>query len=168
MRRSPYYALLPLWALIIAATMLITWHWYSVRLYDDPRMWIAAAPLFVAGLYLYRRAHENFTDSQLAGRPELEPTGRHEQRLVTAGIRRRLRHPIYLGHLLEMIAWAIGSGLLVVWGLIAFAIVTGAFMIRMEEHELETRFGDAYREYKRRVPAIVPRLGQPHSSEKRA
>jgi protein-S-isoprenylcysteine O-methyltransferase Ste14 len=31
-------------------------------------------------------------------------------------------------------------------------------MIRMEERELEARFGSAYRDYRQRVPAILPRI----------
>jgi len=46
----------------------------------------------------------------------------------------------------------------VLYCLTAFAIATGALMIRMEEAELEQRFGEDYREYKRRVPAFFPRL----------
>jgi protein-S-isoprenylcysteine O-methyltransferase Ste14 len=42
--------------------------------------------------------------------------------------------------------------------MLAFAIVTGAVMIAAEERELEARFGKAYREYKKQVPAILPRL----------
>ena len=38
------------------------------------------------------------------------------------------------------------------------AIVTGAVMIRAEERELLTRFGEEYRAYQRRVPAIVPKV----------
>jgi protein-S-isoprenylcysteine O-methyltransferase Ste14 len=33
-------------------------------------------------------------------------------------------------------------------------------MIRMEDAELEKRFGDAYRAYRTRVPAIIPGLSQ--------
>jgi protein-S-isoprenylcysteine O-methyltransferase Ste14 len=45
----------------------------------------------------------------------------------------------------------------VCWVLTAFAIVTGAIMIRTEEKELVERFGEAYRDYQQEVPAIVPR-----------
>lgn len=158
-RRSPYYALLPIWAAIIAATAAITWRWHNQRLYTTPWAWLAALPLLATGFRLYSLAHQGFTSSQLAGRPELERAPR-EQRLVTSGIRSRLRHPIYLGHLLEMIGWAVGSGLTVVWWLIVFAVITGVFMIRMEERELELRFGIHYQEYRAGVPAFVPKLRQ--------
>jgi len=154
-RRSPYYALLPIWAALIATTCALTWRWHRERLYTTPWAWIPAALLLAAGFRLYYLAHRGFTSGQLAGRPELE-SGNQDQRLVVSGIRRRIRHPIYLGHLLEMIGWALGSGLIVVWWLIAFAVITGAIMIRMEEGELEARFGDAYRRYKSSVPAILP------------
>jgi protein-S-isoprenylcysteine O-methyltransferase Ste14 len=63
-----------------------------------------------------------------------------------------------------MIGWAIGSGLVVVWWLIAFAVITGAIMIRMEERELEARFGEQYRRYKSSVPVILPRFGKSSAS----
>jgi protein-S-isoprenylcysteine O-methyltransferase Ste14 len=57
-----------------------------------------------------------------------------------------------------MLAWSLGTGLLVCWLLTAFAIVTGAVMIRMEDVELEKRFGAAYVSYRQRVRAVLPRL----------
>jgi methanethiol S-methyltransferase len=80
-----------------------------------------------------------------------------EQRLVTTGIRSRVRHPVYLGHLCEMAAWSVGTGLVVCWSLTAFAVITGAMMIRMEEAELEKRFGEAFAEYRRSVGAVLPK-----------
>ena len=116
-----------------------------------------AVIFFAAGLNLYRTGGHNFSGAQLGGRPELEPGG-HEQRLVTTGIRRRVRHPIYLAHLCELLGWSIGTGLVVVVALTAFAVITGAVMIRLEDRELEERFGEPYREYRRTVPAVIPKI----------
>ena len=76
------------------------------------------------------------------------------------GIRAWVRHPVYLAHLCEMLAWSIGTGLIVCYGLTLFAVVTGAVMIRMEDGELERRFGEEYRQYRARVPAVVPKFGE--------
>jgi protein-S-isoprenylcysteine O-methyltransferase Ste14 len=95
--------------------------------------------------------------SQLGGLPEVLHD-HSQQRLVTTGIRARVRHPVYLGHLCEMLAWSVGAGLAVCWALTAFAIMTGAVMIHLEDVELETRFGDEYRQYRSRVPAVLPRI----------
>jgi len=52
-----------------------------------------------------------------------------------------------------MMAWSIGTGLMVCYGLTAFAVVSGAMMIRLEDRELEQRFGEPYRLYRQKVPA---------------
>jgi protein-S-isoprenylcysteine O-methyltransferase Ste14 len=152
-RRSPYYALLPIWAAMIAATCVITWRWRYARLYDTAWAWIPGVIVLLLGIRVYRLAHQGFSDAQIMGRPELEGN-QAEQCLVASGIRSRMRHPIYLGHLLEMIGWALGSGLTVVWVLIGWAVLTGALMIRIEERELDSRFGKQYRKYKSNVPAL--------------
>jgi protein-S-isoprenylcysteine O-methyltransferase Ste14 len=55
-----------------------------------------------------------------------------------------------------MLAWSVGTGLAVCWVLTAFAVATGFVMIRLEEAELEKRFGEEYVAYRNRVPAILP------------
>jgi len=156
-RRSPYRVLLPGWLAMWVAMALITWPWRQVMFYRTDLGWIPAAPLFVCGLYLYSRSGKNFSAKQLGGLPEVHG-GNREQRLVTEGIRARVRHPVYLAHLCEMLAWSLGTGLAVCFGLTAFAMVTGAVMIRMEDSELGKRFGEEYAAYRRRVPAVLPRL----------
>jgi protein-S-isoprenylcysteine O-methyltransferase Ste14 len=105
---------------------------------------------------LYKLSHRRFTLTQLGGLPEVL-RDHDQQRLVTTGIRARVRHPVYLGHLCEMLAWSLATGLAVCWALTAFAIVTGAFMIKMEDKELENRFGEEYRQYRSTVPAVLPK-----------
>lgn len=146
----------PLWLLLWLAAGALTWPWRQVTLYTTPWAWISAVVLIALGLFVYSCARKNFSANQVLGRSELEP-GKHEQRLNTQGIRGRVRHPYYLGHLLELLGWTIGTGLAELWPLLAFAVITGAVMIRSEERELVARFGEEYREYRRRVPALLPR-----------
>jgi protein-S-isoprenylcysteine O-methyltransferase Ste14 len=137
---------------------LVTSPWRHAPLYATPWAWLPSVLLFTAGVRLYFLSSLRFTPQQLAGVAELRSTPR-DQRLVTSGIRDRVRHPIYLAHLCEMLAWSIGSGLAVCYTLTAFAVLTGAIMIRLEDAELERRFGTDYTAYRRRVPAVLPRIG---------
>jgi protein-S-isoprenylcysteine O-methyltransferase Ste14 len=136
---------------------LVTWPGRNVVIYRANLPWLGAGLLFACGLYVYLRARENFSASQLSGLPEVHAAN-PEQRLVTQGIRSRVRHPVYLAYLCWMLGWSVGTGLAVCWGLTVFAITTGTVMIRMEDIELEKRFGDLYRGYRRAVPAVVPRM----------
>jgi protein-S-isoprenylcysteine O-methyltransferase Ste14 len=153
--RSPYGILLPVWVGMWVIVAGITAHWREVRLYANSWLWVPAAALFALGIWLYSQSSKNFSARQLGGLPEVV-AGRHEQRLVTTGIRAHVRHPVYVAHLCEMLAWTLGTGLVVCYGLTAFAVITGAVMIRMEDAELERRFGEEYRRYKAGVPAVVP------------
>jgi protein-S-isoprenylcysteine O-methyltransferase Ste14 len=153
--RSPYRLLLPIWIGMWAIMAAITLPWRGLSLFENRWVWIPAVALFFAGLVLYKLSHSDFSLTQLGGLPELLPN-HSQQRLVTTGIRGRIRHPVYLGHFFEMLAWSVGTGLIVCWALTAFAVVTGVVMIRMEEAELEERFGEEYLAYTKRVPAILP------------
>jgi hypothetical protein len=154
-RRSPYWILLPVWGTMWALVGGITALWRGVPLYENRWTWIPAGALFCAGLALYKLSHGRFTLTQLSGLPEILP-GHSQQRLVTTGIRAHVRHPVYLGHLCEMLAWSLGTGLAVCWSLTALAIATGTVMITLEDKELEDRFGEEYRQYRSTVPAVFP------------
>ena len=156
-RGSPFCVLVPAWILTWAAVGGLTAPWRHVALYSTAWSWVPAALLFVAGVFIYSRAGAHFSWAQLGGLPEVLP-GHDEQRLVTTGIRARVRHPVYLGHLCALLGWTVGTGLVVCWALTGFAIVTGAVMVRLEDAELEKRFGERYAVYRERVPAVLPRL----------
>ena len=156
-RRRPFALILPLWAALIVLTGLLSFPATRQHLYPSGWSWLAALPLFAAGALLFRRVgrEKQFTGDQLIGRPELEQ-GR-EQRLVTSGIHSRVRHPVYAAHLSMMCGWAIAGGTLASYLLLGWALASGALMIYLEDRELERRFGDEYRQYRRRVPAVIPR-----------
>jgi protein-S-isoprenylcysteine O-methyltransferase Ste14 len=152
-RYSPYFILLPVWIGMWCAMAILTWPWRGVLLYSTPWTWLPATVLFAEGFWVYRLGARNFSGRQLGGVPEMSSS---PQALVISGIRARVRHPVYLGHLCELLAWSLGTGLAVTYGLTAFAMVTGFLMIHLEEKELEQRFGDAYRAYRQQVPALIP------------
>ncbi len=155
--RSPFRFLVPAWLTMWVGIGGITGPWRKVQIYSTAWSWIPAAALFAAGFLLYSRSGAYFSWAQLGGLPEVRNDHR-DGRLITTGIRSRVRHPVYLGHLCEMLAWSIGTGLLVCWLLTAFAMATGAVMIRMEDAELARRFGAQYDAYRERVPAVLPKI----------
>ena len=109
---------------------------------------------FFFGFRVYLRISSEFGAHKLSGEAELRP-GEHPQQLITTGLHTRLRHPIYFAHLCNLAGWALGSGLMIDYVLLALnVVVTFPVMIYMEERELEARFGEAYRQYKNRVPLI--------------
>ena len=155
---SPYGVLVPVWMGMWVGLGVATAPWRSRALYDvRVWSWIPAGLLFALGFWIYRQAGAHFSWAQLGGLPEVLP-GHHEQRLMTTGIRARVRHPVYLAHLCEMLAWSVGTGLIVCYGLTTLAVISGAIMIHLEDRELEQRFGDQFRQYRRTTPAIWPRV----------
>jgi protein-S-isoprenylcysteine O-methyltransferase Ste14 len=153
--RRAFLFIVPAWAVVIAIALLIMWPFRFAHFYLTWFAWGPAAIFFLLGVSIYSAAFRSFHHTQVSGLAEIEP-GRHRQQLATTGIRSRVRHPIYLGHLCEIFGWCIGTGLIALYALAAFAVITGAVMIRMEDRELEARFGEAYRQYRSNVPAILP------------
>jgi len=155
--RSPFRVLVPAWMTMWIGIAALTGPWRNIALYSKLGGWIPACILFATGFYIYWQAGAHFSWAQLGGLPEVRPN-HHDDRLVTTGIRARVRHPVYLAHLCEMFAWTVGTGLVVCWLLTAFAIATGAVMIRMEDAELQKRFGQQFRVYRHSVRSVFPRF----------
>lgn len=79
-------------------------------------------------------------------------------RLIIAGPFRYTRNPLYLGNAFL----AIGFGLLAPLPGAVFIVIANALfiaaLVRYEEDVMGRRYGDAFRAYSARVPALFPRL----------
>ena len=114
--RRAFLFILPAWAVVIAVVFLIMWPFRFAHFYVTWFAWAPAAMFFLLGFSIYSAAFRSFHHTQVSGLAEIEP-GRHRQQLVTSGIRSRVRHPIYLGHLCEILGWCIGTGLIALYAL---------------------------------------------------
>ncbi|OQX50910.1 hypothetical protein B5M47_02690 [candidate division CPR3 bacterium 4484_211] len=82
------------------------------------------------------------------------------QKLVTTGIYSKVRHPMLLGYLTILAGLGIlNHSLSTVFWLIPLAGYTAVrFLEDTEEKELTIWFGEEYRKYKKKVPALIPEL----------
>ena len=113
--------------------------------------------LIVAAISVKRRRQRHLTTRRLLGFPQLAPD-RYPSTLLKEGAYAWVRHPRYLEVLLGSLGYALVCNYLAAYGVVAFLALSFLVLIPMEERELAERFGPAYEEYRRRVPAIVPRL----------
>lgn len=103
---------------------------------------VVGAAVALAGVVAFRRAATTVNPV----RPDAASS------LVTSGIYRVTRNPMYLGLLLALVGWAVWLAhplaLLVVP---LFAAYIGRFQIGPEERALRARFGEAFEAYARRT-----------------
>jgi protein-S-isoprenylcysteine O-methyltransferase Ste14 len=112
------------------------------------------AALLAAALWLFWRSHH---DLGANWSPSLEINDR--QTLVTRGVYRTIRHPMYASQWL----WNIAQTLLLhnwVAGFAGLAAFLPLYLVRTprEEQMMTEHFGDAYRAYSTRTGRVVPRL----------
>jgi protein-S-isoprenylcysteine O-methyltransferase Ste14 len=112
------------------------------------------AALLAAALWLFWRSHRDLGGNWS---PSLEIGA--QQTLVTQGIYRKIRHPMYASQLV----WGAAQALLLQnWaaGWAGLATFLPLYLIRTprEERMMLDHFGDAYREYVARTGRIVPRI----------
>ncbi len=78
--------------------------------------------------------------------------------LVTSGLYSWVRHPIYTFTLLML---ALMPYMTTSWlGLTLGSLIYILAAIPLEERKLVAEFGQAYRDYQKRVPALIPRMGR--------
>jgi len=79
--------------------------------------------------------------------------------LTVAGPYAMVRHPLYVGNALMTVALCLAANNFLATVLVIVVLASVYWItLRLEERRLFALFGDDYLEYRRRVPAFVPRL----------
>lgn len=73
-------------------------------------------------------------------------------RLITTGVFRYTRNPIYVAFLIPLASIAYFSPEVAVAAMVLYITAMNAYLVRIEEAALVARFGDDYRQYQREVP----------------
>ena len=129
--------------------------WLDFANYELP-WWLGCVggAVFAIAVWLLWRSHVDL-GRNWSPKPEILEA----QSLVTEGVYRRIRHPMYAAHLLWGIAqilllwnWIAGPALLVTFAPLYFVRVP------REEELLVDHFGEDYREYMKRTGRSVPRI----------
>jgi protein-S-isoprenylcysteine O-methyltransferase Ste14 len=110
---------------------------------------------FMISIWLLHRSHADLGESWS---PIIECAS--HQQLVTDGVYKRIRHPIYGAHVL----WGIAQALLLpnlIAGQLALVLVLAVMALRIprEEQTMLDRFGDEYRQYMNTSGRILPKIG---------
>jgi protein-S-isoprenylcysteine O-methyltransferase Ste14 len=103
---------------------------------------IAGISIAISGVIAFRRAHTTVSPMN----PEATSS------LVTSGVYRFTRNPMYLGLCLVLLAWAfLLSSALAFLGPVVFIFYISRFQIASEETALSKRFGEAFSKYEAKV-----------------
>jgi protein-S-isoprenylcysteine O-methyltransferase Ste14 len=140
--------LLPPTYVYIAIVLILVLHFAlpGAQLLDSPWRYVGILPLLV-GIALNLLADQAFKQHNTTVKPFETSTT-----LVTGGVFRFTRNPMYLGFVLLLTGIAILLGSLTPWiVVVAFPFLMDMRFVRAEEAMLEARFGDSWLEYKRRV-----------------
>lgn len=103
---------------------------------------VAGGGFSLAGVVAFRRARTTVNPMK----PDTASS------LVSSGVYRVTRNPMYVGLLFVLVAWSIYlSSAWALLGAVAFVLYIGRFQIAPEERVLSTLFGSEYAAYRSRV-----------------
>ena len=136
-------------ALFMAGLGWIT-AWMSPRFdFIIPYQRVAVLTVVASGICVALLGASSFRRARTTLNP-LKP--RESSRLVTSGIYRRTRNPMYLGMLMVLLGWAFFlSNLLVFLFLPAFILYMNRLQIAPEERVLASMFGQEFSAYQTKV-----------------
>jgi len=125
---------------------------FSARMWLQVVLALVACSLIVFALWMVNTAVRTLGKQWALAARVVE-----DHQLIMDGPYRLVRHPIYAGMFMMMIATGlvVGTWQGLLLGSVLFLLGT-LWRVRIEEKLLTETFGSAYDEYKRKVPAFIP------------
>lgn len=141
-------SVLPPTYLFVAIVLILALHFLlpGAHIIGLPWNVLGVIPL-VAGIIMNLMADRAFKKAGTTVKPYQESVA-----LITNGVFRVSRHPMYAGFVLILLGIAILLGSVTPYGvIIIFAVLVDVIFIRIEEHMLEETFGETWLTYKKQV-----------------
>ncbi len=147
------------WIIVVASVLFLCASLYDFYilhwiLYEAKKWYYAGVVLFIAG-YALRLTSRILLHKQFSVFVALQK----EHKLITTGIYKWVRHPIYTAGIISFVGFILitNSTLGLITGiLLVFPALL--YRIHVEEQMLIAHFGEEYVEYKKRVKALIPWL----------
>ena len=132
----------PVFALILTAMLVLWVSWFSLCPADPYRVGL---PEFIRwcgfGLFVIGTVLAFIALIQLRGVENID-------HLVTSGLFKKLRHPMYAGFLLWIVGWSTYHGAVLSLGIGLVGIGNVLWWGRLEDVRLEAQFGPEYQQYR--------------------
>jgi protein-S-isoprenylcysteine O-methyltransferase Ste14 len=127
----------------------------DVELFDPGILSALAFPLWLGGGTAMLWCFWNFTVNGRGTPAPIDPP----KELVSVGLYRFVRNPMYVAGIIALIGWILWSPSLplIVAPLIFFS-AAHLFVVSYEEPTLKRKFGAAYEDYLKKVPRWIPRF----------
>jgi protein-S-isoprenylcysteine O-methyltransferase Ste14 len=136
--------------------------------YFQPKAYvqILALVLLFTGFFLWKKSFINYSMNEFLGTDRFKNNYDRKKMLKMSGLNRWVRHPLYSIGYLVMFAFF----LLFPHNIsLIFIGITGVYILigsHLEEKRLILEYGDLYREYIKKTPALFPDLREIFRSEK--
>ncbi len=145
------------WIIVVASIIFLSASLYDFyilqwTLYEAETFYYLGIVLFITG-YALRLTSRILLHKQFSVFVALQK----EHKLITTGIYKYVRHPIYTAGIISFIGFILltNSTLGILTGLL-LVLPALLYRIHIEEKMLIAHFGDEYVEYKKKVKALIP------------
>ena len=120
----------------------------------------------IFGIWLTKKAMAQYSIQEFIGLDRLKTKNKELSLFLnTSGLNSWVRHPLYLASLIIFVGALLlfpNSGVLMIVIVSTLYLFVG---IRLEEKKLVDTFGEAYLDYQKRVPMIIPRFSNSQNNK---